>query len=403
MKVIQVNVVYGSGSTGKIVQNIHENLTNDGNQSYVFYGRGINNKIDKVVKVASELIMKVQSARSKITGYAFSGALISTYLLKKHIKRINPDIVHLHVLNGYYVNIYKLLRFLNNERVKTVITLHAEFMYTGGCGNTLGCAKWVSGCGNCPQKGSGLPSSKFFDRSSRQWKFMFNSFNDFDNVIFVGVSDWISYRARVSPILIDKEIITIMNGLDLNVFRPVGVHEILEKYRLFNKKILLHVTPDFENKIKGGNYMVDLANRFLNEEIIVIIVGKNINIKNKPSNIIIVNSISDPNELVKFYSVANLTILTSLSETFSMITAESLSCGTPVVGFKSGAPELIALKKYSYFVEQGDLDNLEKTIRNWLLVKEGNIEDIRIESSLKYSKDKMYELYKNVYERLIQS
>ncbi|MDF2522783.1 MAG: hypothetical protein K0R31_424, partial [Clostridiales bacterium] len=134
MKIIQINAVYPIGSTGKIVHDIHTHLLENGYESVVCYGRGKVLDEQYVYKIAPELIMKMQSLWSKITGYAYAGCYISTKNLINIIKSERPDIVHLHCINSYTVNIYKLLDFLKVNNIPTVLTLHAEFMHTAGCG-----------------------------------------------------------------------------------------------------------------------------------------------------------------------------------------------------------------------------------------------------------------------------
>jgi hypothetical protein len=145
MKVLQVNAFYPSGSTGKIVKDIHQQLINDGIDSIVCYGRGVKIKEKQIYKIAPELIMKIQSLYSKAIGYAYAGCHISTFNLINIIKKEKPDVVHLHCINASTVNIYKLLNYLKSSKIFTIITLHAEFMYTAGCGHAFECNKWKNG------------------------------------------------------------------------------------------------------------------------------------------------------------------------------------------------------------------------------------------------------------------
>lgn len=99
----------------------------------------------------------------------YGGCLISTDKLFRIIKKEKPDIVHLHCLNGYFINIYRLITFLKNNNYKTVLTLHAEFMYTANCGHALECDKWKTGCGKCPRLRSET-KSWFIDGTAKSWK-----------------------------------------------------------------------------------------------------------------------------------------------------------------------------------------------------------------------------------------
>jgi glycosyltransferase involved in cell wall biosynthesis len=400
MKIIQINAVYPIGSTGKIVHDIHTHLLENGYESVVCYGRGKVLDEQYVYKIAPELIMKMQSLWSKITGYAYAGCYISTKNLINIIKSERPDIVHLHCINSYTVNIYKLLDFLKVNNIPTVLTLHAEFMHTAGCGYALECEKWKIGCGRCPQVGNGRPSSKIFDRSAEEWRLMAKAFDGFNNLIIVPVSGWLLDRAKQSPFLKEKEFVVVTNGLDtLNTFRPTDYSVIRKKHKIKNEKVILHVTSDFLSPRKGGNYVLEIADRLLDDTVKVIIVGYNGDESKLPKNVIPVKQTENQAELAVYYSMADLTLLTSKKETFSMICAESLACGTPVVGFEAGAPETISLEDYSAFTRQGDIDALEILVKKWLNKKREYGDAISTVASKVYSKTLMCEKYVKLYQR----
>jgi glycosyltransferase involved in cell wall biosynthesis len=370
MKVMQINVVHKTGSTGKIVYGIHKGLVGAGIESVVCYGRGARVHEDHVYKAGPEWLMKLQSLRSRLTGYVYAGCFFSTRSVLRLIRRENPDIVHLHCINGYFVNIYKLLNYLKDRKIRTVLTLHAEFMYTAGCSYSYDCEQWKTGCCEngrpCPQFNRTRPPSWIFNRCATEWRMMRNAFRGFDRLVICAVSDWLRDRAIESPFMSDKKVITVMNGLDTEIFKRTSTDGLKDKHGLTSEKIILHVTPNFLLEIKGGKYVLELAKRLVDENVKIIIIGYNGNYKNLPANVIPVGHISNQAELSFYYSLANLTLLTSAKETFSMICAETLSCGTPVVGFKAGAPETISIKDYSEFVEQGDVDALEIAVRKWL-------------------------------------
>jgi glycosyltransferase involved in cell wall biosynthesis len=112
--------------------------------------------------------------------------------------------------------------------------------------------------------------------------------------------------------------------------------------------------------------------------------------------------VKDQKVLAQYYSMADLTVVTSKRETFNMPVAESLACGTPVIGFKAGGPETISIKEYSEFVDYGDIEALASCARKWLNFKNKNSADISKAADERYSKEKMCERYLEVYKSMLE-
>ena len=139
MKILQINNVYDFGSTGKITRDIHHGLLEKGYESVVYYGRRYKTDDHSVYKICSEFYGKAQNGLYQITGIKYGGCFFSTNRLLSAIKHEKPDVVHLQCLNGHFVNIYRLVEYLKESNIPTVLTLHAEFMYTGNCGHSYEC------------------------------------------------------------------------------------------------------------------------------------------------------------------------------------------------------------------------------------------------------------------------
>lgn len=399
MRVLQVNCVFQKGSTGKITNDLHRYYESIGIESYVIYGRGKKVSEKRVYKVASELGSKMRNLISRYTGNIYGMGRNGFYKTVSLLKRIRPDVVHLQCINGFFIDIYRLLSYLKKENIPTVVTLHAEFLHTGNCGYAFECDGWKSGCLQCPNVWSAI-ASRNAKAPKSNWMKMKKAFEGFDNLRVVGVSNWISSRAKESPILAGKSINTVFNGLDDGIFFHRS--ELLEdahKIHGENKKILLFVTPYFEDDNKGGKWILQLAQRMSDQLVQFVVIGR-AKKEYAYKNIHFIGPTSNAVELAKWYSSADLTLLVSKQETFSMICAESLCCGTPIVGFRAGAPELIALKEYSSFVPYGDLDSLVAQIDLWL---QKDIDRIAISDKARsiYSKSKMAENYLKEYELLI--
>lgn len=398
MKVMQINCVYNTGSTGKIVYDLHNELKANGIESVVCYGRGKKVKEENVYKTCWKLYSKLNNLWSRITGIMYGGCLISTYKLFRIIKKEKPDIVHLHCLNGYFVNIYRLITFLKNNNYKTVLTLHAEFMYTANCGHALECDKWKTGCGKCPRLRSET-KSWFIDGTAKSWKKMKRAFQGFDkNIIkIIAVSDWIKNRAEESGIFKNLEVQTIYNGIDISCFCDIdkfsAKEKLIKKYHIpKGKKIVLHITPDFNTPVKGGKYFLELMEK-LDQDYIGIVVGKN-----SPSthNIVPIAYISDKTELAEIYAAADVFVITSICDNYPTVCLEANCCGTPVVGFDVGGVKETISFNMGETVKFADVEKLKDAIICW---SNKNIDKFYITSCLKKNdKKRMYAEYYGIYK-----
>lgn len=402
MKILQINNVYGIGSTGKITRNIHLQLLKDGMESVVLYGRGRMVCERGVYRTGNDFLANVNHLFSEISGIRYGGCWYSTEKIFNIIRRERPDIVHLQCINDYFVDIYRLVEWLKKQNIPTVLTLHAEFMFTANCSHAFECEKWKSGCGNCPSLYQAT-KSLFFDRTHKSYKKMKNAFDGFEDFLeVISVSPWLQNRAQQSPILAGMHHRVIFNGVDTSVFHPCSDDLIEQKFCVQGRKIVFQATAlfrDTEGDPKGGTYVLDLAQEMKDKRVLFLIAGKYIVHDTVPENVILLGEIQNQRELAAYYSRADVTLLTSKRETYSMVCAESLCCGTPVVGFEAGGPEQISIPEYSSFVPQGDLEALKAELIHWInLPKQSGIADA---AKKKYGIDNMYKSYLRVYKELM--
>ncbi|MDO4413585.1 MAG: glycosyltransferase [Erysipelotrichaceae bacterium] len=393
MKIVHINCTFNIGSTGKIVAALYDYSLQKGDEAFAIYGIGDINSNENIFKCVPWAVRKLQSLRSRITGYPYGGCIWGTWSAIHILKSIKPDIVHIHCINGYILNIYKLLDYLKKSKIPTVITNHAEFMYTGGCTHAIDCKKWETGCYKCDKISKEHPISYFFDRTEKEWQLLQKAYDGFEKLSICCVSDWVRNRAIRSPFFSKYPVLTVLNGLDTDVFHYIDSSGLKAKLGLQGKRIIVHATPNFYNVIKGGYHVLEIARRF--PELEFVIIGSEA--KGKiPNNCHFVGPILDQNLLAMYYSMAELCLLTSVRETFSMVCAESLCCGTAVVGFKAGGPETIAIPQYSTFVEQGNDDLLENALKE-MLEKHYDKQELSDIAVKKYSKNTMCDNYYKVY------
>ena len=406
MKICQINCIYGLGSTGKLTRDIHLSLLKYGYDSIVIAPLKNQYTNDPGVYVVSNKFLSYSTAIfRRVLGMQFDWGYIQALRIIRNLKKVKPNIVHLHCINGNNINIYVLLKYLAKKNIKTLYTLHAEFPYTGGCGNTLDCDRWKTGCGSCPHL-KYATKSVFFDGTRRTWRKQSECYSlfDKDQLHFTAVSPWLLGRAEESSIINRFQKVTVMNGVDTTVFNyGVQKEEWRNKLKMLKNEIMvLYVTASFfphQDNLKGGRFILELAKRFTGMPIKIIVAANYGDDSNLPSNLIYVGRTKTQEDLAELYRESNLTILTSRNETFGMPVAESLCCGTPVVGFKAGGPESIALADYSEFVTYSDVDALEKSILSWV-EKPIDKKALAIIAEATYSKEAMTSAYIKQYKNL---
>ena len=328
--------------------------------------------------------------------------LFATKKLINIITNENPDIVHLHCLNGNFVNIYKLINFLKVNKIKTLLTLHAEFMHTGNCGHAYSC-KWMNGCGNCPQLWEAT-KSYYFDKTNIAWLKMKEAFDGFNNLKVIGVSEWISNRARCSPIMEGKEIKIIYNGIETrSIFfnRNKEANRLRERLKIKDdERVILHVTPSFNNELKGGTYFIELANKMKLDNCKFIIIGFSGNINSLPDNVIAIGRTENQDELAAYYTLADLFVITSKQDNYPTVCLEAISCGTPVVGFDVGGVKETITDGFGTVVVPYDMNKLKLAALEWMnkksTISEDSIDSVRFFNS----KERMCKEYIDVYELL---
>lgn len=345
------------GSTGKIVYDLYAKLNQEGHEAIICYGRGFRVKEKNIFKFSSTLEVYFHALMTRITGLTGCFSFFATRKLIKLIKEFNPDVVHVHELHAYFVNILPVIRHLKENNIRTIWTFHCEFMYTGKCGHSYDCNRWMTECHDCPSLRE-YPSSLCFDFTRKMYKDKRKAFENFSNLTIVAPSKWLADRIKKS-FLGDKKIVVVHNGIDTeNIFYPREVDCLKKKYGISEEKVVLAVAPKLMSERKGGSYVLDLARRMKDEKMVFILVGvDDLRIQNN-DNIIALKQIENQHELAEYYCMADTFVTCSVRETFGLTSIEALCCGTPVCGFKAGGNVGLMPKQFGELVDYGDIRSL---------------------------------------------
>ena len=359
MKILQINTVYKSGSTGKIAKDLNDLILSDDHESFIAYSRGehpesnciqIGNKLDINFHVLGTRVFDKHGLYSKKATISFI----------QELEIVNPDIIHLHNIHGYYLNYPILFEYLKKIDKPVIWTLHDCWSFTGHCSyyEYNGCDKWQTECGACPQLRQ-YPASLVFDNSKNNFLLKKELFSSLNNLTIVTPSTWLANEVKKS-FLKNYEVKVINNGIDLDIFKP-SHSNFRVKYKLENKFLILGVASVWEER-KGFKYFIELSKLLKNDEQIILIGLNNEQIKSLPSNIIGIKRTENQKELAQIYLAVDIFVNPTLEDNFPTTNLESLACGTPVITFESGgSPECID-ENSGLVVEKGNLNKLYEAI-----------------------------------------
>lgn len=366
MKVVQINAVCGYGSTGKICVEISEYMNEKNIENYIFYSDKTSD-FKNASKLNSKLDVKIHGLFSRITGMQGYFSKGHTKKIISEIKRIKPDIVHLHNLHGNYIHLNMLLDYLAKNDIATVITLHDCWFFTGKCMHykMMNCYKWQTGCYKCPQLKNGN-KSWFFDRTKKMWKDKKEHLEKIPRLGVIGVSDWITEQGKNSLLKNAKIIKRIYNWVDLDAFYPQN-ENVKEKYNIPNNKFIILMIGAGWN-INSDKFKDALKlSEMLDSNMQIVIVGNGLKNVSVPKNITKIEYIDGKDELAKVYSNADVYVHVSGEDTFGKVVVEAMACGTPAIVYDSTAlPELIG-ENCGYVVLCEDVEAIYDKIK---LVKE---------------------------------
>jgi len=355
MKVLQINAVSGIRSTGRICVEISDYLNSIGHEGYIAYSDGP--VYEKGYKIGTTFEKKIHAFFSRLLGTQAYFSKKGTRKLLKFMDSIKPDVVQLRNLHGNFINFKLFLDYCSEKDIAVVITMHDCWYYTGKCTHYTvdKCYKWKTGCGNCPRlKKDNI--SWFFDRTKKMLNDKKKLYERIPRLAVVGGAQWITDEAKLSILSNAKIITRIYEWIDLDVFKPVDSEGLKEKLNLKNKFIVLGVASIWANS-KGFDKFLEIS-RKINDDMIIILVGKIKSQIDLPKNIIHIDETHDVNELIEFYSMADVLLNLSSEEGFGKVSAEALACGTPLIANRSTAnPELVG-PGCGFILEDLDPENI---------------------------------------------
>ena len=396
MKILQINSVCGIRSTGRICTDIAEILEREGHDCKIAFGRL--ECPEKYQRFAMPFGGNASVLPHMLSAVALDNAGFlsrrATKTLIQKIREFSPDVIHLHNVHGFYVNIELLFDYLKECGIPVVWTLHDCWSFTGHCAyfDYAKCEKWKAGCHSCPQK-LDYPQSYLLDRSKQNYKRKKELFTSLKNLTLVTPSQWLADRVAQSY-LKDASCRVIHNGIDLSVFRPVCM-DVHEKFGIpKDKKIVLGVASVWEAR-KGLPDFLTLA-ELLDDGYQVVLVGLSPKqIQALPQKVIGISRTNNTEELAALYSAATVLVNPTYDDNYPTVNLEAQACGTPVITYRTGGS--VESVPAEHVVDAGNVEGLKQAI---LTLRD--TEEACLERAKSFDKTQKYYEYLRLYEEIVK-
>lgn len=360
-KLLQISIEVNSGSVGRIAEQIGETAMANGWQSYITYARNHLPSKSNTIRIGSKFDVYWHGVMTRLFDTHCLHSTVATKRLVEQIKSIAPDVILLHHIHGYFLNMKVLFDYLATIETPVVWVFHDCWSITGHCAHFewAQCDKWKSCCYDCPQKGE-YPASVIFDRSRKNYIEKRELFTSVKNMTIVPVSNWLGDIVKES-FLSKYDVQVIHNGIDISKFQPLQSN-IKERYGISDKNVVLGVASPWGRR-KGLEDFAKLYSHLSNDKYQIVLIGLSEDqIKQLPNGIIGLRRTESVEELAKWYSAANVFLNPTYEDTYPTTNLESISCGTPVVTYRTGgSPESLTVKT-GKVVEKGDIAGVVQAI-----------------------------------------
>ena len=338
MKILLINAVCGTGSTGKICGAIAQQYEEDGHEAKIAFGRDgfVPEQFQKyAVRIGGDMDVRFHGMYTRLTDRHGFASRRATKKFLQWATAYNPDVLWLHNIHGYYINIELLFQWIKSRpHMQVKWTLHDCWAFTGHCAyfDYAGCDRWKTGCHDCPQKKT-YPISAVLDNSRRNYKKKKSLFTGVTNMTLITPSKWLADLVKES-FLREYPVEVVYNTINTDIFKPTP-SDFRSRYGLEDKKIILGVASTWDRR-KGLNDFVALAGMLDNRFRIVLVGVTAEQAKGLPTNIIAIARTNNQTELAEIYTAADVFFNPTYEDNYPTVNLEASACKTRVVTYDTG-------------------------------------------------------------------
>ena len=362
MKVLFVNSVCGIRSTGRIVAELADCCMAQGHEVKIAYGREEAPETYAPIsyRIGTDMGVKLHALKARLLDNEGFNARRQTEKFITFANDYDPDVLWLHNLHGYYINIEMLFDWIKSRPgMKVRWTLHDCWAFTGHCAHFdyVNCPRWKKGCQACPQK-KGYPASWLTDGSRENYRRKKAAFCGVKDMKLITPSHWLAALVKQS-FLKEYPVEVVHNRIDGEVFRPT-YGDFRERNGLVGEKIVLGVASAWGDR-KGLPDFVRLSGMLPDAFRIVLVGLTKKQMRKMPGNVFCIERTDSARELAEIYTAADVFLNLTYEDTYPTVNLEAQACGTPCLTYRTGgSTESVPPENVT---EQGDLEAMVKRIQ----------------------------------------
>lgn len=354
------------------------------------------------LRFAAEYLWFNKFEKAHSASNAFSAARLGQNIHER-FSITSADVINLHWINNSFINLNGLNRIMSLNK-PIVWHLHDMWAFTGGCHYSAGCLNFQKECGNCPYLKKGAAN----DLSHLVWKKKSAGYKK-AKITFVAASEWLAKVARTSSLCQGHEVLNIPNPINTELYKPVEKHTARKMLNLDpDKRYILFGAMNISDKRKGFQYFKEAVNSGIIDNSCELLVFGKMEEEVTQSLSLKVNQlgfINNEQQMIFVYNAADVYVIPSLEDNLPNTVMESLSCGTPVVGFNTGGiPEMVNHLNNGFIASQGNAGQLAEGIKYILSSPEYTemAEAARAKVLNDYSNKIVSGKYKQLFERILR-
>lgn len=365
MRALIINCVCGIRSTGRICTGLADKLLQEGYEVKIAYGR-----VDEVpakyesmaIKIGNSFDLNMHAIQTRLFDTHGFCSKRATKKFLRWVEEYKPDLLWLHNIHGYYINVEMLFEWIKKHpEMQVKWTLHDCWAFTGHCSyfTMVKCEQWKNHCSYCSQLRR-YPACYGISSVHKNFERKRKAFTGVKNMTLITPSKWLSDLVKAS-FLKEYPVEVHYNTIDTNIFKPTP-SDFRERYGLQDKIIVLGVASVWEKR-KGLFDFYKLA-KMLGDRHIIVLVGLNEKqIKDLPQNIIGIQRTNNPQELAAIYTAADVFVNPTYEDNYPTVNLEAEACGTKVLTYDAGGSKETIKRNDSIAIAIGNIKRLASLIK----------------------------------------